>query len=135
VAELEALKREIVTTLKSFTGRYSTCALVDFPNHWNVGDSAIWLGELEILRYLGIRVVYICDHASYRAEALKKLIGDGLILMSGGGNFGNLYAYHQRWRERILEDFPNNEIVQLPQTIWFTADDSIHGRELWRYVP
>ncbi len=36
-------------------------ALLDFPNHMNVGDAAIWLGERALLRSLGVPVAYACD--------------------------------------------------------------------------
>jgi pyruvyl transferase EpsO len=117
-----SLQREILSVLGNLVSRYRSCALVDFPNHWNTGDNAIWLGELLALKRLGIRIDYVCDTATYRSDALRRAIGNQVVLFHGGGNFGNLYPRHQRLREQILEDFPDNEIIQLPQTIWFTSD-------------
>src|SRR3546814_7617772 len=34
-------------------------ALVDYPDHANVGDSAIWLGETTYLRRRGLTPVYV----------------------------------------------------------------------------
>jgi pyruvyl transferase EpsO len=51
---------------------------------------------------------------------LAARIGDGTVLISGGGNFGDLYPHHQKLREAIIADFPHNPIVQLPQSIHFS---------------
>jgi exopolysaccharide biosynthesis predicted pyruvyltransferase EpsI len=95
-------------------------ALLDYPNHSNVGDSAIWLGELAFLRSCGLpRPVYVCDIATYSSERLRTALGSGTILLHGGGNLGDLWPQHQRFRERIILDFPNNPIIQLPQSIHY----------------
>ncbi len=96
------------------------CALLDFPNHTNLGDSAIWLGQLALLRRLNVgQPRYICDFRSYSRARLEAQIGDGTILLAGGGNFGDLYPHHQELREAVIADFPHNPIVQLPQSIHF----------------
>lgn len=99
----------------------SRVALLDFPRHSNVGDSAIWLGELAYLRRHGIRVVHTCDSSGYERALVDARLGrDGVILLHGGGNFGDLYRRHQALRERVLRDFPARRIVQLPQTVHFS---------------
>lgn len=95
------------------------CALLDFPAYANVGDSAIWLGEIEYLRRRNVRIVYACDIATYSPTLLRERLGTGTILLSGGGNFGDLWPHHQRFRQAVVRDFPNNPIVQLPQSIHF----------------
>src|SRR5262245_16129596 len=98
------------------------CALLDFPNHANVGDSAIWLGETEWLRRQGLRLVYSCDLATYSPERLAARLGGGVILLHGGGNLGDFWVEHQQFREQVMQDFPDNQIIQLPQTIHFFDD-------------
>ena len=94
-------------------------ALLDYPNHRNIGDAAIWLGERHLLRDLGIPVAYVADQRGYRPDHLRRALPDGPILLHGGGNFGDLYPKHQRLRERVVADFPDRRIVQLPQTLRF----------------
>jgi exopolysaccharide biosynthesis predicted pyruvyltransferase EpsI len=103
----------------------SRCALLDFPNYANVGDNAIWLGELAYLRRFGIEVVYRSDQVSYSRKQLAARIGDGTILLSGGGNFGDLWPAHQWFREEVVSSFPDRKIVQLPQTIRFTQRSNL----------
>jgi exopolysaccharide biosynthesis predicted pyruvyltransferase EpsI len=98
-------------------------ALLDFPNHSNVGDSMIWLGEVEYLRRRRARAIYICDCDSYRPKDLERVIRpETTILLHGGGNFGSLWPRHHAFRLRVLRDFPDHSIVQLPQSIHFTSE-------------
>jgi exopolysaccharide biosynthesis predicted pyruvyltransferase EpsI len=102
-------------------------ALLDFPDHGNVGDSAIWLGEREALRALGVEVVYACSCDTYDRVALRRRLGhDGVVLLHGGGNFGDLYPRHQRFREHVLGDLTGWPVVQLPQTLWFEQRENVH---------
>jgi exopolysaccharide biosynthesis predicted pyruvyltransferase EpsI len=98
----------------------SRCALLDFPNYANVGDNAIWLGELAYLRQAGVEIVYRSDQVAYSRTQLAARIGDGTILLSGGGNFGDLWPAHQWFREEVVASFPRQKIIQLPQTIHFS---------------
>ena len=98
---------------------YAECALVGFPDSSNVGDSAIWMGELAWLRDAGVRVAYRCHERDYDANILAQRSPNGLILLHGGGNLGDLWPRLQRLREKVIQDFPQRSIVQLPQTIHF----------------
>jgi exopolysaccharide biosynthesis predicted pyruvyltransferase EpsI len=102
----------------------SRVALLDYPNHENVGDSAIWLGELAYLRNRGCRIVYHCDLRSYATAQLARAEPD-LVLLHGGGNLGDLWEPHQLFRQRVLEEHPGRRIVQLPQTIHFLRQEKI----------
>jgi pyruvyl transferase EpsO len=95
------------------------CALMDFPNSANVGDAAIWMGERAWLERSGIDVVYTCDRFTYSPSRLRKELQDGVILWHGGGNLGDLWPGFQAFRERVVSEFPDNRIVQLPQSVWF----------------
>lgn len=100
-------------------------ALVDYPDHSNVGDSAIWLGETAFFSAHGRQPAYasaLKNHADYEMAAA---IGDGTIFLHGGGNFGTIWKAHQDFRIAIMRQFPNNPIVQLPQSIHFASDESV----------
>jgi pyruvyl transferase EpsO len=97
----------------------SSCALLDFPTHSNVGDSAIWLGQRAHLARAGVTVAYVCDAATYAPTELRRRLPRGPILLSGGGSLGDLWPDTQRFRERVIRDFPERPIVQLPQSVHF----------------
>jgi exopolysaccharide biosynthesis predicted pyruvyltransferase EpsI len=96
------------------------CALIDFPHHANVGDSAIWLGEQIFLSKLGVQQAYVCTTENRDWNAMERAIGpDGTIIVHGGGNFGDLWPHHQQLREEALDRFPDHPVLQLPQTVHF----------------
>ncbi len=101
--------------------RGTCCALAGYPDHWNVGDAAIWWGTRRILNAIGVSVDYACDPWSYKPSALRTAVPEGPILILGGGNLGDAYRHEQSLREQILVDFPQRRIIQLPQSIWFAS--------------
>lgn len=120
-ALVASLSAEIDRVFAALLPRGTRVALVNFPNHCNAGDPALWLGEVAALRRAGARIVHRTSWASYRRDSLARALGDdGTILLHGGGNFGDLYPHNQATtRERVLADFPRHRTIQLPQSIWF----------------
>ena len=100
-------------------------AHVGFPNHWNTGDPAIWLGTHAALARHGCSVAYQCAWQDYDRELMARQIGGGPILIAGGGNLGDLWPNHQLFRERILADFPENPVLQLPQSLCFEQEKNL----------
>lgn len=120
------LAEECRATLAEVLDGATSCALVDFPLHSNVGDSAIWLGERRLLSELGVDVRYTCHFGDYRPHILRnRLPVDAPVLIHGGGNFGDLWPDHQRLRTKVIEDFPDRQIVQLPQTLNLTESGTV----------
>ena len=124
----ERLSGELRSTLAEVLKGTEKVALVDFPEHDNVGDSAIWKGERELLAVLGVEVVYCSTKNSHCVESLKRRLDDsGSILLHGGGNFGDLWPDFQGFRERVVRDFPGHRIVQMPQTLHFAATENLRA--------
>jgi exopolysaccharide biosynthesis predicted pyruvyltransferase EpsI len=132
-ALIAKLRARIDATLRPMLHATRSAALLDFPSHSNVGDSAIWLGELAYLRSLGgVSLAYTCDARSYSRGELAKRLGSGIILLSGGGNLGDLWEEPQQLRERVIKDFPDTRIVQLPQSIHFQSQRALlRAREIF----
>ena len=126
-ADLIASLREVIRqALAPLLPRGERVALIDFPNHANAGDSAIWVGELAFLREAACEVVNACDLRSYSRGRLASQLKSGTILLHGGGNLGDLYPKHQAFRERVIGDFPDKRIILLPQTIYFQKTGPLH---------
>jgi exopolysaccharide biosynthesis predicted pyruvyltransferase EpsI len=99
-------------------------ALIDVPNHDNCGDNAILVGELAYLKRRHADIRLLADHRAYSADRLRSLLPPtGVILLHGGGNIGASWPNHQRLRQRVLRDFPDRQVVVMPQSIW------AHGAE------
>jgi pyruvyl transferase EpsO len=101
-------------------------SLLDFPDYSNVGDSLIWLGALAFFRdRFGRRPSYVSSVRSYDPKRLARSAPQGPIYLSGGGNFGDIWPRFQQFRLRVLADFPDRPLVQLPQTIRFDGDEMV----------
>jgi len=116
VAQLGA---RIDDALSAMLERGRPVALINFPNHANPGDNAIWLGALSALRRAGVPVGYVSSWSSFDARVMRHAVGDAPLVLNGGGNFGDLYAGQQQLRELVLETCRDRRIVQLPQSIAF----------------
>ncbi len=123
-----ALRETAIAALRAVMGSDPTepYALLDFPRYANVGDNAIWLGTLAALEALGFPPpAYTSDDRTFEPRELERRVGRGPILLLGGGNFGDLHRKHQRLREAVATAFPDNRVVQLPQTLRFRSPDSL----------
>ena len=103
----------------------SQVAILDFPHHRNFGDALIFSGEMALLRSLGIRVVSVSDIDSYNPQLLRALPADTVMLIHGGGNFGDLYPEHEQFRQRVLPDLVDRRVISLPQSLHFVDSAGI----------
>lgn len=118
IADLQA---QINSCLEEFiTGE--PLALIDFPNIRNVGDSAIWLGELAYLSSRGAKQpTYVSAMDDFSEEELDQRMPTGPIFIHGGGNFGETWLGHQEFRERVLKRWPRRPIIQFPQSVHYKS--------------
>jgi pyruvyl transferase EpsO len=121
----QAIAETALSTLKASLRGHVKCALLDFPDHGNVGDSAIWSGEIAALEALGVEVVYVATYMSFSADVLRARMPEGVILIHGGGNFGTVWPECQAHREDVLSRFKDYAIVQLPQSIHYADAESL----------
>jgi exopolysaccharide biosynthesis predicted pyruvyltransferase EpsI len=90
--------------------------LLDIPEHKNTGDLFILRGELEFLNNFKFKCKYTTGKTFFDR---KKINSKNLILLHGGGNFGDLWIKHQKFRERVIYEFKKNPILIFPQTVYF----------------
>lgn len=95
---------------------------VDYPIYPNVGDMLIMLGTEHFFLDNKIKVKGRYSYFNFD----KKIVADGdVIILQGGGNFGDLYLHHQSIRDFIVENYKKNRIIILPQTIYFRNEAGI----------
>lgn len=122
---LQQLRQRAADELRE-VGTGAPFALLDFPDHRNVGDAAIWLGEEAYFReQRAASPRYVASFRAFSETALRAALPEGTIFIHGGGNFGDLYPRHQAFREHLLERFRDREIVQLPQSIRFERPEAL----------
>lgn len=100
-------------------------ALMDFPAYSNVGDSAIWWGQHQLISALGNKVAVSVDRYSYDPRQFRRRFREGVILLPGGGNFGDLWKDHQMFREHVLRNYRDYPIVQMPQSLHFDSQAAL----------
>lgn len=114
--KIEYLQKIISNTLVPLIN--SDYVLLDIPNHGNIGDQLIYEGEHIFLEkcITNYKCMYSanCDDCDY-----DKIPKDSVILLHGGGNFGDIYSKHQKFRLDILRNFPNQRVIILPQTVFY----------------
>lgn len=96
--------------------------LLDVPYHGNIGDTMIWQGERDFLSTLPYKRR---NEASFSWDATKKLNTNIIILLHGGGNFGDLYRIAQDFRLKIITEYLNNPIILFPQSVWYENSELI----------
>ena len=101
--------------------------LIGTPEHGNLGDHAITIAQYSILKdnFNDYDFVELTLNEYFeKIEFIKKYIDkEDVIIINGGGNFGNQYLFNENIRRDVIERFPNNKIILFPQTIYFTKDD------------
>lgn len=121
------LSRRIDETLRPLiAGRSERICIIDPPGYANVGDSAIFLGELAFLRrnFPEARIDFF-DTSNYTPACDRFIRESSIILLQGGGNFGEIWPRHHAIRMEILNRFPGKPIVQFPQSISFSTQAGI----------
>ena len=94
-------------------------ALLDMPDYSNVGDSAIWAGEIAwLMRNVGAPPSYICDFRDPLDEVNGNL-GAGAVLFQGGGNFGDIWPQFQAFREAVISTNSQKDLIHFPQSFHF----------------
>ena len=90
---------------------------LDLPYHANIGDALIWYGTECWLK----TIPFSCKlRASCSTFSFPKLSSKTIILMHGGGNFGDIWRQHQEFRLKVIKHYPNNRIIILPQTVFYS---------------
>lgn len=120
------LSDAVLATLRPLAEDRSTYGLLDFPNHGNIGDSAIWAGEIALLGKIhGLGPSYTSHMRYPAAEPSRILAQEAILYLHGGGNFGDIWPVFQTYREEVISANPRHRIVQLPQTIHFAKPEAI----------
>jgi pyruvyl transferase EpsO len=95
--------------------------LLDLPYHKNTGDMLIWEGETSFLSKLPYKCLYKASFHTY--DFNYSISPDTLILLHGGGNFGDLWRVSQSFRLHIIEKYPHNNIIIFPQTVFYESEN------------
>jgi len=89
---------------------------LELPYYPNIGDNLIWEGTKNFLSQIEGKCLYSAGIETFYEHSLSK---DTTILLQGGGNFGDLWARHHLFRKKIIELYPQNPVIVLPQSVCY----------------
>lgn len=95
--------------------------LYGLPNYTNVGDVLIWEGALELLKKIPYRCKGVCSWNEYPTNDVA---GDSIILVLGGGYFGDVWRNAWEYVLDGIRFYKGNRIIILPMSIYY-QDDSL----------
>lgn len=116
--ELRRIIKDVITPLID-----NDYYLIDVPFYHNTGDLLIWEGENEFLKTLQYKCLGISSMISFDNSMIKN--ENAIILLQGGGNFGDLWRGFQDFRLKVIKNFPNNKIIVFPQTVYYHNEDTL----------
>ncbi len=121
------LLKDKLSIIKTAAPTNSNIIYLDIPLHLNVGDLLIYKGTERFFKENNYNVlIRRTDKGSENfVRGNPNVDEETIIMMHGGGNFGDLYIRHQNLREAIVTKFPNNKIVFLPQTVHFKSPEAL----------
>lgn len=89
---------------------------LDLPYHTNIGDLLIWQGTLEFLSQTNHKCLYSTDADNFLEKSINE---NTIIILHGGGNWGDLWEKHHIFRKKIVRTYPKNKIIVFPQTVYY----------------
>lgn len=95
---------------------------LDLPYYSNIGDALIWMGTEHFLK----NIPHTClGRHNIDTFDFRPLPSDTVILLNGGGNFGDIWRQHQDFRLRVIRQYTENPIIVLPQTVFYESEDML----------
>lgn len=103
---------------------------VDIPLYENIGDWLIAMGAWELLKNVPHRCLGKLRWEDYEHTEIAP---DTIIVLQGGGNFGDLWRGATTARNEVIKHYPNNKVVILSQTITY-IDESLLKQDAALYA-
>ena len=100
--------------------------LLNIPSHGNLGDHLLSVAEQKFLKdnFPHMQIIPVTSADLYYSikTALSSVRPNDILCVTGGGFLGSLYDEEERFLT-ILQMFPQNKIIVLPQTIYYEEND------------
>lgn len=103
--------------------------LLNIPSHGNLGDHLLSVAEHKFFKdnFPNLQIVPVTSSDLYYSikMSLSSVRSNDILCITGGGFLGSLYDEEERFFT-ILNMFPHNKVIVLPQTIYY--EDNIKGQ-------
>lgn len=117
---MSGIKSELGIKLTQIVGSQEV-AYVDYPVYGNTGDLFILQGALQLFKEKSIHVTNYDNVHARKFKELKATPRHIPVVCQGGGNFGDLYVGHQKFREDLVSQLSEHKLILFPQSIHFTS--------------
>lgn len=117
--KITELKQIISTSLSPLID--NDYIVLDCHYHHNLGDVLIWEGQIDFLATLPHKCL-----GQYSLDWQFPILDENVvIILTGGGNFGDLWRHFQEFKLKVIKHYPNNKIVIFPQSVWYESPINI----------
>lgn len=121
----EKIKADLHTALGKLE-KFEQCALLDYPDNFNIGDHLIWVASLLYLSDIAkTKINYIAASTNFSDSVMEKQVGKAPIFLHGGGNLNDIWSVHQTFREKIISKYQDRPVIILPQSIYFANQSNL----------
>lgn len=90
--------------------------LTNLPFHANMGDGLIWRGTEDFIATTGKKILSRSSFLSFR---FNKINPQDIIILNGGGSFGDVWPMIMDFFLNVIQKYPENRIILLPQSAWY----------------
>lgn len=98
------------------------------PDYGNIGDHAIAHAERAFFaERMGIELaeVPVNRYKELAEVARHHIVSGDLVLITGGGFLGSLWLNTEQMSRQVVEQYPHNPIVILPQTLYWDQSEHV----------
>ena len=106
----------------------SNYVLLGVPKHMNIGDTLIWEAEKELLDKLPHKRIATFFFGTYMHHI--KITPNDVIVFSGGGYLNDIWDGSLEYVNKVLETFPNNKVVFLPNSVHRVDENNVAFKKL-----
>lgn len=103
--------------------------LLNIPSHGNLGDHLLSVAEHKFLNdnFPNLKIVPVTSSDLYYSisSSLSTVKPNDILCITGGGFLGSFYDEEDRFLT-ILQKFPKNKVIVMPQTIYYDDTDKGH---------
>lgn len=127
--KLKNLIKRVVKRLKAkrivISHNHVNIILMGTPEYNNLGDLAIAYSIKKFItsRFPECNFIEIPENLLRLGVFPQNINNKDLLLLTGGGNFGDIYMDQQIIRKRVLKKYSSNHIISMPQTVQFSNTD------------
>ncbi len=95
--------------------RDARVALLQFPYDFNVGNHMMWIAAINYLRRAECAVAYTAHGNNFDLDAMKRAVGDGVIIFIGGVTISRLWPKHPEVKRVVAAACPTIALSPCPR--------------------